>query len=55
MSGHAHTAAIDTAFEMQVIADAAAIDAKAAAGQSITPLCGMPLVSSHRHKSVCKH
>lgn len=29
---------------MQVIADAAAIDAKAAAGMSITPLCGLPLV-----------
>lgn len=29
---------------MQVIADAAAIDAKAAAGESITPLCGLPLV-----------
>lgn len=29
---------------MQVLADAAAIDARAAAGQDITPLCGMPLV-----------
>ncbi|KAL0017720.1 hypothetical protein WJX77_008688 [Trebouxia sp. C0004] len=27
----------------QVLADAAAVDAKAAAGQSITPLCGLPL------------
>ena len=31
---------------MQVIADAAAIDAKAAAGQPITPLCGLPLVGT---------
>lgn len=29
---------------MQVLADAAAIDAKAESGQPITPLCGMPLV-----------
>jgi len=28
---------------LQVLADAAAIDAKASAGQDITPLCGMPL------------
>lgn len=28
---------------MQVLADAAAIDAKAAAGGAITPLCGLPL------------
>ena len=28
---------------MQVLADAAAIDAKAAAGGTITPLCGLPL------------
>ena len=27
----------------QVLEEAAAIDAKAAAGQSITPLCGLPL------------
>lgn len=29
---------------MQVLADAAAVDAKAGSGQDITPLCGMPLV-----------
>ena len=28
---------------MQVLADAAAVDAKAAKGQDITPLCGLPL------------
>ena len=28
---------------LQLMADAAAIDAKAASGQSIKPLCGLPL------------
>lgn len=27
----------------QVLADAAAVDAKAARGETITPLCGLPL------------
>ena len=30
--------------DVQVLQEAAAIDAKAAAGQSILPLCGLPLV-----------
>lgn len=29
--------------ELQVLADAAAVDAKYASGQAITPLCGLPL------------
>lgn len=37
---------------MQVIAEATAIDDKAAAGESITPLCGLPLVSYSAHINV---